>query len=55
MLQLSVENHSIKRATCGLHSIFKVLSQIKIFLSGLQCDFTAHPQRETLKGNGNEE
>lgn len=47
MLQLSVENHSIKTATWDLHSIFKVLSQIKIFLSGLQCNFTAHPQRET--------
>lgn len=55
MLQLSIENHSIKTATCDLDSIFEVLSQIKISLSGLQCNFTAHPQRETLKGNRNEE
>lgn len=55
MLQLSVENHSIKTATCDLDLIFKILSQMKILLSGLQFNFTAHPQRETLKGKRHEE
>lgn len=49
MLQLFVENHSIKTETSDPDFIFKILSQIQIFLSGFQFNFIACLQRETKK------
>lgn len=48
MLQLSVENHSSKTATCGLDPIFKVL--VKFKYSYQEFNLISQP----LKGNGNE-
>lgn len=48
MLQLSVENHSSKTATCGLDSIFKVI--VKFKYSYQEFNLISQP----LKGNGNE-
>lgn len=48
MLQLSVENHSSKTATCGLDSTFKVL--VKFQYSYQEFNLIS----QSLKGNGNE-